>query len=97
MSRARAAIVIAAVAAIALLPLAFIIAPYACQGGFELYFWIGVVVLAMMLAVPLIGRVGNSLVVRFAVALGFVLFGAATWLAGLFAANIRFICGLGYL
>ena len=28
---------------------------------------------------------------------GFIIFGAAAWFAGLFAANVRLICGLGYL
>jgi hypothetical protein len=32
-----------------------------------------------------------------AIAIGFVFLGAGAWLAGLFADNVRFICGLGYL
>ena len=97
MIRVRTSIVIAGIAAIALVALAFVVAPHACKGGFEFYFWCGVVVLAFLLAVPFIGRVGNSLVIRIAIALGFVLFGTGAWLAGLLAANVRFICGLGYL
>jgi hypothetical protein len=31
------------------------------------------------------------------VAFSFLAFGVCVWLAGLFAANVRFICGLGYL
>jgi len=35
--------------------------------------------------------------VRVVWALGFVVLGAGAWFAGLFTANVRFICGLGYL
>ena len=95
--RATAGFISAAVIAIAVVGLAFLFAPRACHGGFELYFWCGVAALVMLLALPFVAHVGHSTLVRVVWAVGFVLFGAGAWIAGLFTANVRFICGLGYL
>lgn len=97
MSNARVSVSIAIGIAAALIVLAFVVAPRACEGGLEVYLWCGVVALLFLLALPFIHRIGNSLAVRAAVAFGFLFFGAGAWLVGLFAANVRFICGLGYL
>ena len=97
MPRAANAFVIAAVIAIACVGLAFAVAPRACQGGFEIYFWSGCVALLVLVALPFATRIGRSLPARFAWAVAFLLGGAAAWLVGLFGANVRFICGLGYL
>lgn len=97
MIRERAAFISAAVIAIGLVALAYLVAPRACQGGLELYVWCGGVALLFFIALPVAARMGRSTLVRIAFAVGFLVFGAGAWLAGLFAANVRFICGLGYL
>jgi hypothetical protein len=93
----RTAFVSAAVIAIGVVAVAFLAAPRACKGGFEVYFYLGCIALVALLALPFAGRVGRSLLTRCAWALAFGAFGAAAWVVGLSAANVRFICGLGYL
>ena len=97
MSRARICLISAIAFASAIFGFAFLVAPQACAGGFELYFWCGVGAACVLLALPFVTRVGNSVLVRIAVALGLATVGAGAWLAGMLAANVRFICGLGYL
>ena len=97
MHRARSGFISAAVIAIVIIGLAFLVAPRACDGGFELYFWFGCTSLLVLLALPFAERIGHSYLVRFLWALGFVVVGAGAWFVGLFGANVRFICGLGYL
>ena len=80
-----------------LVVLAFVAAPRACTGGFELYFWVGVAALLLLVGMPFVTHRARSILVRLALALGFLAFGVGAWLAGLFAANVRFLCGLGYL
>jgi hypothetical protein len=87
----------AAVIATGCVGLAFAVAPRACQGGFEVYFCSGCVALLVLVALPFATHIGRSLLVRLAWAVAFLLGGAAAWLAGLFGANVHFICGLGYL
>jgi hypothetical protein len=97
LTRERAGFVSAAAIAIALVALAFAVAPRACEGGLELYTWCGGAALLLLLGLPFVARMGRSTLVRVALAFGFVVFGASAWFAGLFAANVRFICGMGYL
>jgi hypothetical protein len=73
---------------------AFAVAPKACEGGLEVYFWAGVAGLVALLALPLVVRTGSSLLGSLAWSSAFVLFGAAVWVAGLSAANVRIICRL---
>jgi hypothetical protein len=87
----------AAVIAIGNIGVAFGVAPRACKGGFEIYFWFGCASLLVLAALPFVAHVGRSWAMRVAWAMGFLAFGAAAWLAGLLGANVRFICGLGYL
>jgi hypothetical protein len=77
-----------------LLVLAFVLAPRSCEGGFEIYLGCGVADLVAMLALPFVVRRGSSLVACMGWSLGFVLFGAAVWVAGLLVANVRFLCRL---
>ena len=86
-----------AIIALGVVGLAFVVAPRACAGGFELYFWIGCTALLVLLALPFATRIGHSVLARASWGLGFIVVGAAAWLLGLFGANVRFICGLGYL
>jgi hypothetical protein len=93
----NAAFIAAAAIATALVVLAFIAAPRACAGGFESYFWCGAAALLLLSGLPLVTHRNRSTLVRVALAFGFLAFGVGAWLVGLFAANVRFICGLGYL
>jgi hypothetical protein len=82
MSRSsQSAIAVAIVAAILLVAAAFWFAPRACEGGLEAYLMCGVAVLAVMFALPFILRMGDSLLLRAASALGLVVLGAAFWVA----------------
>jgi hypothetical protein len=96
-ARESVAFTSAAAIATALVGLAFLFAPRACEGGLELYLGCGGAALLLLLALPFAAHLGTSVLVRVAFALGFFVFGAAAWLAGLFVANVRFSCGLGYL
>jgi hypothetical protein len=96
-TRGRAALIGAAAIAIALVALAYLVAPRSCQGGLEVYVWCGGAALLLLPGLPFAAHMGRSILVRIAFALGFFVFGASVWLAGLLAANVRFICGLGYL
>ena len=97
MSRELAAFLSATGIAAALVVLAYIVAPSACKGGLELYVWCGGAALLLLLGLPFFARMGRSTPVRVALAVGFFVLGVCAWFAGLFLANIRFVCGLGYL
>lgn len=86
--------VAAAAVALALLGVAFWVAPQACSGGVELYVQAGVASLVVLLALPFVVRSGASVPGRFGWALGFVFFGVAVWVIGLFAANVNILCRL---
>jgi len=81
----------------ALVALAFAVAPRACTGGLELYAIAGLVALLALAVLPFVFGIGRTIARRIGWSLGFVVLGVATWLAGLALANVRFICGLGYL
>lgn len=97
MTRERAAYASVAAIVAALVVLAFVVAPYACNGGLEIYFWCGAATLLLLFGLPFVTHVGRSILVRVALAFGFLAIGGGAWLAGMIAANVRFICGLGYL
>jgi len=97
MTREPLAFIGAVAISAALVVLAYVVAPRACKGGAELYVWCGGAALLLLLALPFAMRIGRSMLGRTAYALGFLVFGTGAWFAGLFAANVRFICGLGYL
>ncbi len=97
MAREPAAFISAAAIATVLVALAYLVAPHSCEGGLELYAWCGGVAFLLLLGLPFATRMGRSTPIRILLALGFLVFGAGAWLAGLFVANVRLICGLGYL
>ena len=97
MAREPAAYVSAILIAGILLALAYFVAPTACEGGLEFYIRSGAAALLLLLGLPFLAHLGRSALVRVAFGFGFFAFGVGAWLAGLFAANVRFICGLGYL
>ena len=94
MSRTSLCIVAATVVLLLLVSIAFIVAPRACEGGFEIYLQCGVVALIVLAALPFALRTGNSLALRMVSGLGFVVLGAAAWVAGLVVANVNFLCRL---
>ena len=94
MSRASQCIGAAAVVLLLLVSVAFVVAPRACEGGFEIYLQCGVAALIVLAALPFVLRSDNSLAVRVVSALGFVGMGVVGWVVGLFAANVSFLCRL---
>jgi hypothetical protein len=87
----------AAAIAIVLIAIAYGVAPRSCQGGLEIYFGCGVVAILLLAALPFATRLGTSIVLRGAASVGCLAFGLGAWVVGMIAANVRFICGLGYL
>ena len=94
MSRASQRIGAAALVLLLLVSVAFVVAPRACEGGFEIYLQCGVAALIVLAALPFVLRSDNSLAVRVVSALGFVGMGVVGWVVGLFAANVSFLCRL---
>jgi hypothetical protein len=93
-SRASESLVAAAAVSLLLIVVAFWVAPRACEGGFETYLQCGIAALIVLAALPFALRRDNSLSVRIASALGFVVLGIAAWIAGVFVANVNFLCRL---
>ena len=77
-----------------LVSVAFVVAPRACEGGFEIYLQSGVVALIVLAALPFILRSGNALGARVVSGLGLVVLGAIAWTIGLVAADLNFLCRL---
>ena len=73
---------------------AFVLAPRACEGGLELYFWSGVAGLVALVILPFLVRLGGSVLGSVGWAFGFFLLGASVWVGGLAAANVRIVCRL---
>jgi len=78
----------------ALFAFSFVAAPKSCEWGLTAYFWSGVAALLVLFAVPIALRTDRPALLRAAFGAGFVACGAATWIAGLFAANVRIMCRL---
>jgi hypothetical protein len=74
----------AAALCLAVFGLAFAVAPHACGGGIEVYFWSGVAATFILLALPWIMRRDRSAPIRAALSLGWGLAGVL--------ASIRFFC-----
>ena len=82
------------VVSLLLVAAAFAIAPSACEGGLDLYFWCGVAAIVAMLAVPFLLRSGGSLLTRGAVAVGLGVCAAVAWIGGLVVADVQILCRL---
>ena len=78
----------------ALFGFAFVAAPRSCEWGLAAYFWSGMAALVVLLAIPVAIRTDRSVLGRVALGLGLAAIGAAVWMAGLFAANVRIMCRL---
>jgi hypothetical protein len=82
------------VVAMALVAIAFSIAPRACEGGLETYLKWGLAAIAGVFALPFVARAANDMLVRVGLAFAFALIGAGAWIAGLFIANVQILCRL---
>lgn len=96
-ARARRGWLAAAAIGAGLIALAFAVAPRSCQGGLEVYAVAGMAAMLALVVLPFLAGLGRTIVRRLGLALVLVSLGAAVWVAGMAVANVRFICGLGYL
>jgi multidrug transporter EmrE-like cation transporter len=78
----------------ALFALAFVAALHSCEWGLSAYFWTGVATLPAMFALPFLLHAGASAGRRFGLAFLLAGLACATWIVGLFAANVRIMCRL---
>jgi len=69
-------------------------APRSCEGGLEGYLLAGLIGVPAMFAAPMFLRRDRSVPRRLPSAALFAAIGLAVWIAGLFGANVRFICRL---
>lgn len=79
---------------VGLLACAFAAAPHSCEWGMTAYFNAGVAVIVALVVSPFVLARGDGIATRFALVVGLGISGAATWIGGLFAANVRVICTL---
>ncbi len=91
MNRRTLCLTLTAGIGVALFAAAFVVAPRSCEGGLEAYVWIGVAAFVTLVTLPFLVLAGSSVPARFGWALAFASFGAAAWLAGAFAANVRIL------
>lgn len=84
----------AATMGVALFGFAFVASPYDCEWGFDAYFWVGVGVIVVLLALPVLVKSALVPWQRLLLSLCLGGAGALVWLAGLFASNMRIICRL---
>ena len=79
---------------VALFAFAFVAAPSSCEWGLTAYFNCGVVVIVGLMVLPFVFSRRLPPWPRCLLAFGLGALGAAVWLGGLFAANLRIICRL---
>jgi hypothetical protein len=65
-----------------------------CEGGLDLYFWVGIAAIVLLLALPFLARAGRSLLASAGWSLGLAALGVATWIAGLAAGHFQILCRL---
>ncbi len=94
MNRGAQALWIGGGIAVVLFAFAFVAAPKSCEWGLAAYFWSGVTALVVLFAIPMALRTDRPALQRAALGVAFAAFGAAVWIAGLFAANVRIMCRL---
>ena len=85
---------IAGACCVALVLFAYVAAPHSCEWGLSAYFWAGVACVVLLAALPFT-LLSTSLMQR-RLLIAFALAGAAcaSWIAGLFIANVRILCRL---
>ncbi|MDQ2702172.1 MAG: hypothetical protein M3Y70_05035 [Pseudomonadota bacterium] len=94
MSKRTLAFALAAGLCATLLIVAFIIAPHACEWGLTVYSWSGGAVTLALAAIPACLLRELRPWKRILATLGLGALGVATWIGGLFAADIQIICRL---
>jgi hypothetical protein len=94
MRRTHIGLIVATIVAMLLFASAFATAPRSCEGGLEVYFWLGILAVMTLLVVPFVAHLGRTLVLRSVWAMALGLAGVSIWVAGLFAANVRILCRL---
>lgn len=79
----------------ALFAFAFVAAPRSCEWGLSAYFWTGVVAVVLLPTAPFLKRFKPASA-RTPALYGLLYAGlvVCTWIAGLFAANVRIMCRL---
>jgi multidrug transporter EmrE-like cation transporter len=73
---------------------AFVAAPHACEWGLSAYFWSGLACLGALVTLPFVMHERTPVARRAGLALALAGLGCATWVTGLFAANVRIMCRL---
>ena len=94
MNRKAVGLSVAAAIGAILFALAFVFAPRACEGGFDLYVWSGIAALAALLTLPFVAHMGNSLLGSLGRAFGLAILGFCIWVTGLVSANVFVLCRL---
>lgn len=79
---------------LALFVFAFVAAPRSCEWGLSAYFWSGAACVALLVALPFGMLRREPLQRRVLLGLALGALACATWIAGLFAANVRIMCRL---
>lgn len=79
---------------LALFAFAFIAAPHSCEWGLSAYFWSGLACLAALFLLPFALREPGPVSRRVGLGALWLSLGGITWVAGLFAANVRILCRL---
>jgi hypothetical protein len=85
---------IAGACCLALFAFAFVAAPHSCDWGLTAYFYAGVALIVAMPAVTYTLLSPNVSYGRTGLALALAAIVCATWIAGLFVANVRILCRL---
>lgn len=78
----------------ALFGFAFAAAPHSCEWGLRSYFWAGVAVVLVELALPFVTEAERPLLRRLLLAAGCGGLSAGAWFGGLVAANFQILCRL---
>ena len=94
MNRRTLVLIVAAAIGAIMFGLAYVFAPRACEGGFDLYVWSGIASLIALFALPFLARVGHSVLGSVGWAFGLTTLGLGVWIAGLVMANVFVLCRL---
>lgn len=78
----------------ALFGFAVVAAPHSCEWGLRSYFWAGVAVVLVELALPFVTEAERPLLRRLLLAAGCGGLSAGAWFGGLVAANFQILCRL---
>lgn len=93
MSYLKGTLAFAAILCGGLFAFAFAAAPKSCEGGLNAYFWTGIAVVLVLMAMPILGT-GLPYPKRALFSLGLSVFSIAVWFGGLFAAPFKVLCRL---